>query len=1141
MRRYVHRNRIDVPPHIFAVAEAAFRTMLSEEESQCVIISGESGAGKTEASKQIQNYIATVSASGGAEEIDQVKKVFLESNPVLESFGNAKTLRNNNSSRFGKYFELKFDRFGRPLGGKVSNFLHEKSRVVRPGPGERNFHIFYQLLAAPKETRSRYKLSKPSSYFYLSQSDCFTVDQLDDAEEFAITESAMGAVGLSSSRRDAILGVVAAVLHLGNVKFSAKQIDDAEGADLVDMKPVENFCAILGLSPKALAKHLTTRKLQTMAPGGKVETYSVPQNPAQASSRRDALCKSLYTRAFDLLVARVNSALDVKKTSKKLGGAPIAADEMLSLGVLDIYGFEIFDKNGFEQLCINYVNEKLQQIFISLTLKAEQEEYESEGITWTPIPFFNNKVVCDMIEGAKPPGLLRILDDSCKTMHSRGAKALDRGFLDNLGKSMGSHKHYQHLSSGSNSGFVIKHYAGDVMYNCNGFGESNRDALDNDLILLMQNTNNESNSAQLLASLFPEEIDLNDKRMPKTAGYKIRTQCGVLVETLSECNPHYVRCVKPNDSKQPCTVDASRVAHQAQYLGLLENIRVRRAGFAYRAEFHRFNERFGLLCPNLDATIPEKEQAKKILREVKKRFNVDLNKDEAQLGRTKLFVRQPETYFEFERLRVVAIGLWAAKIQRAWKRFSGRRHLIRHRDTMAKMYEENGKPRRRGSFCRPFDGDYLPDGDARECMIDVVRYYEGGDNEYGGFGDEKGEVLQYHFVDVVKRVEERGSDGLWNDSIVLCLTSSALYIFAEPNEDEREQAAGYLSADGDEGKQLPPLLLRRRIELAKVMRVELSKLPDDFCVIRIQQDSVMREPDRSNWMRDAEVKACMHTSVNFSLFNRRHHCRYSGQIFCDQACSYTTTLPDFGWYTPQRIYDSNIGIASTEMLEDLMLYTDRKSELVATLVDVCKKKAKNKIAVKFVDSLRLSAAPVRGMGLAPAKAEISFVSANPDRTAAFGGRLDASMKFDKNSQRYVVCVPRDGGLDEQVMKDRAARIKKRQRKLDKRRQREREARQAAAEAREAEREAERQERLDEKRRKKKAEKARREAEGGGGGEERGEEKIKAAIRRSSGGTGGGGGGEGGSTGGGAGGGGGSDQLTELQKAMAARRAKNGGN
>ena len=224
------------------------------------------------------------------------------------------------------------------------------------------------------------------------------------------------------------------------------QIADAEGSKVFDKaKGLPTFSSIMDVDHAKLSKILTTRRLQTMAPGGEIETYSVPQNPTQAAGRRDALSKALFERLFDLLVSRVNAALDVKKVAKKIGETALDEAEMLSLGVLDIYGFEIFDKNGFEQLCINYVNEKLQQIFISLTLKAEQDEYDAEGIAWTPIPFFNNKVVCEMIEGSRPPGLFRVLDDTCKTMHSRGDADLDRGFLDNLSKSFGGHKHFQKL------------------------------------------------------------------------------------------------------------------------------------------------------------------------------------------------------------------------------------------------------------------------------------------------------------------------------------------------------------------------------------------------------------------------------------------------------------------------------------------------------------------------------------------------------------------------------------------------------------------------------------------------------------------------------------------------------------------------
>jgi myosin-1 len=421
VKKYVLQQRTDVSPHIFSTAEAAYRGLLTEEECQCIIVSGESGAGKTEASKQIQNYIASV--SGGGEGVDKIKEVFLRSNPVLEAFGNAKTLRNNNSSRFGKYFELKFNRFGAPMGGIITNYLLEKSRIVRPGQGERGFHIFYQLLSSAQHVKS-FQLNGGNSanFEYLSCSGCSSVDGINDSTEFEDTLNAMKSVGLSATQINSILNAVACVLHLGNVTFAPKQVQNAEGSTVKSggMDALNKFCELAKLEADQVVQILTFRELRTMAAGGKIDTYSVPQSPAQALTRRDALAKSIYERMFDLIVNRINVALDPEKTVSAQTNNDEDVEDMLSIGVLDIYGFEVFENNGFEQLCINYVNEKLQQIFIELTLRAEQDEYEREGIAWTPIPFFNNKIVCELLDGARPSGVFRILDDTCKTMHGTG-------------------------------------------------------------------------------------------------------------------------------------------------------------------------------------------------------------------------------------------------------------------------------------------------------------------------------------------------------------------------------------------------------------------------------------------------------------------------------------------------------------------------------------------------------------------------------------------------------------------------------------------------------------------------------------------------------------------------------------------------
>eukprot|EP01032_Pedospumella_encystans_P021093 gene21093-23935_t len=364
MKRYTLQQRVDVPPHIFATAEAAYRNMIQEEDNQCVIISGESGAGKTEASKQIQAYIAKV--SGGGPQVEQTKKVFLESNPVLEAFGNAKTLRNNNSSRFGKYFELKFDRFGAPIGGLVTNYLLEKSRIVNPGRGERNFHIFYQLLSS--QLADSLGVKEPAASFaYLSAGGgkAVKVEGVDDSAEMEVTLNAMKSVGMKNGQIKSILSLVGAILHLGNIEFESIQMEGVEGCRVITKAStpsgiaLRKACELLGVDAKAFVRCLTVRELTTMAPGGRTEEYQIPQHSAQAAARRDAIAKAIYEHLFDLIVERINVALDPSRADETVTNNVDLEVDVLSIGVLDIYGFEVFEHNSFEQLCINYVNEKL--------------------------------------------------------------------------------------------------------------------------------------------------------------------------------------------------------------------------------------------------------------------------------------------------------------------------------------------------------------------------------------------------------------------------------------------------------------------------------------------------------------------------------------------------------------------------------------------------------------------------------------------------------------------------------------------------------------------------------------------------------------------------------------------------------------
>nr|XP_021532449.1 unconventional myosin-If [Aotus nancymaae] len=580
------------------------------------IPSGESGAGKTVAAKYIMGYISKV--SGGGEKVQHVKDIILQSNPLLEAFGNAKTVRNNNSSRFGKYFEIQFSRGGEPDGGKISNFLLEKSRVVMQNENERNFHIYYQLLeGASQEQRQNLGLMTPDYYYYLNQSDTYQVDGTDDRSDFGETLSAMQVIGIPPSVQQLVLQLVAGILHLGNISFC----EDGNYARVESVDLLAFPAYLLGIDSGRLQEKLTSRKMDSRW-GGRSESIDVTLNVEQAAYTRDALAKGLYARLFDFLVEAINRAMQKPQ-------------EEYSIGVLDIYGFEIFQKNGFEQFCINFVNEKLQQIFIELTLKAEQEEYVQEGIRWTPIQYFNNKVVCDLIENKlSPPGIMSVLDDVCATMHATGGGA-DQTLLQKLQAAVGTHEHFNSWSSG----FVIHHYAGKVSYDVSGFCERNRDVLFSDLIELMQ-----TSEQAFLRMLFPEKLDGDKKGRPSTAGSKIKKQANDLVATLKRCTPHYIRCIKPNETKRPRDWEENRVKHQVEYLGLKENIRVRRAGFAYRRQFAKFLQRYAILTPE---TWPrwrgdERQGVQHLLRAV------NMEPDQYQMGSTKVFVKNPESVSAFE-------------------------------------------------------------------------------------------------------------------------------------------------------------------------------------------------------------------------------------------------------------------------------------------------------------------------------------------------------------------------------------------------------------------------------------------------------------------------------------------------------------
>uniref|UniRef100_A0A8C0YZH3 Unconventional myosin-Ib n=1 Tax=Canis lupus familiaris TaxID=9615 RepID=A0A8C0YZH3_CANLF len=676
---YRNRNFYELSPHIFALSDEAYRSLRDQDKDQCILITGESGAGKTEASKLVMSYVAAVCGKGA--EVNQVKEQLLQSNPVLEAFGNAKTVRNDNSSRFGKYMDIEFDFKGDPLGGVISNYLLEKSRVVKQPRGERNFHVFYQLLSgASEELLNKLTLERDfSRYNYLSL-DSAKVNGVDDAANFRTVRNAMQIVGFMDDEAESVLEVVAAVLKLGNIEFKPEsRVNGLDESKIKDKNELKEICELTGIDQSVLERAFSFRTVEA-----KQEKVSTTLNVAQAYYARDALAKNLYSRLFSWLVNRINESIKAQtKVRKKV------------MGVLDIYGFEIFEKfianeeltafcvicpflhqnadNSFEQFIINYCNEKLQQIFIELTLKEEQEEYIREGIEWTHIDYFNNAIICDLIEN-NTNGILAMLDEECL----RPGTVTDETFLEKLNQVCATHQHFESRMSKSSrflndtslphSCFRIQHYAGKVLYQVEGFVDKNNDLLYRDLSQAMWKA-----SHTLIKSLFPEgnPAKINLKR-PPTAGSQFKASVATLMKNLQTKNPNYIRCIKPNDKKAAHIFNEALVCHQIRYLGLLENVRVRRAGYAFRQAYEPCLERYKMLCKQ---TWPHWKGPARAGVEVL--FNeLEIPVEEYSFGRSKIFIRNPRTLFKLEDLRKQRLEDLATLIQKIYRGWKCRTHFL---------------------------------------------------------------------------------------------------------------------------------------------------------------------------------------------------------------------------------------------------------------------------------------------------------------------------------------------------------------------------------------------------------------------------------------------------------------------------------
>uniref|UniRef100_A0A669DYZ5 Myosin IXA n=1 Tax=Oreochromis niloticus TaxID=8128 RepID=A0A669DYZ5_ORENI len=719
VKMYDNHTLGDLEPHIYAVADVAYHAMLQRQRNQCIVISGESGSGKTQSTNFLIHHLTALSQKGFASGVEQI---ILGAGPVLEAFGNAKTAHNNNSSRFGKFIQVNYQESGAVRGAYVEKYLLEKSRLVYQEHNERNYHVFYYLLAgASEEERKAFHLKKPEEYHYLSQ-DCFNVEGEDLKHDFERLQLAMEMVGFLPATRKQIFSLLSAILHLGNIRYKKKTYRD-DSIDIVNPEVLPVVSELLQVKEEMLFEALTTRKTVTVG-----EKLIVPYKLAEAGTVRDSMAKSLYSALFDWIVFRINHALlnikDLMETTK-----------ILSIGVLDIFGFEDYENNSFEQFCINFANERLQHYFNQHIFKLEQEEYRAEGISWRNIDYIDNTGCINLIS-KKPTALFHLLDEECNFPQATNQTLLDKFKRQHEGNS------YIEFPAVMEPAFIIRHYAGKVKYGVKDFREKNTDHMRPDIVALLKSSKNAFicgligidpsatfrwavlrayframvafrqagkrhkhkkhtgknphqcindfsfrsyisfhllnvkslkylNNLTLHDRITKSLLHLHKKKKPPSISAQFQASLNKLMETLGQSEPYFVKCIRSNAEKLPLRFNDNLVLRQLRYTGMLETVHIRQSGYNIKYTFKDFVHHFSVLLP--EGTSATREGIQQCLDQL------DLQADGYQVGKTKVFLREAErqqlqAFLHKEVLRLIVM------LQRRFRARLERKQFVRMRE-----------------------------------------------------------------------------------------------------------------------------------------------------------------------------------------------------------------------------------------------------------------------------------------------------------------------------------------------------------------------------------------------------------------------------------------------------------------------------